>query len=266
LIVGLGNPGAKYRGTRHNVGYDVLACLARRQSVGPVSVRFQGEVVDYRSPSGSVMLLSPTTFMNCSGRSVRAAIDFYKIPLQDVLLICDDLNLPLGRMRFRARGSAGGQKGLADVIRTLGSEEFARLRVGIGSPPASWDVADFVLSRYTDKEEPVMRTTMEQAAVAVEDWIAQGIEYCMNRYNGSADDSPKKKASGAKPGGGVQPGGGAKPAGGSTQDKKTGASSAKKNDGTAGPGAASPFPSPSSTSQTQSPDGTSGDERLPDAM
>jgi PTH1 family peptidyl-tRNA hydrolase len=219
LIVGLGNPGSKYRGTRHNVGYDVLTCLARRQPVGPMSVRFQGEVVDFRSPAGTVLLLSPTTFMNCSGRSVRAAMDFYKIPLQDVLLICDDLNLPLGRMRFRARGSAGGQKGLADVIRTLGTEEFARLRVGIGSPPASWDVADFVLSRYTDKEEPVMRTTMEQAAVAVEDWIARGIEHCMNRYNGAADEGSKKvgkpkSAGGPNSAGGPKPAGGAEPAGG----------------------------------------------------
>lgn len=183
LVVGLGNPGAKYRGTRHNVGFDVLAAIGKRQAVGSVATRFHGEMVDFRGPLGTVVLLSPTTFMNRSGQSVRAAMDFYKIPLTDLLLICDDFNLPLGQLRFRAKGSSGGQKGLADVIRCLGTEEFARLRVGIGQAPPAWDVADFVLSRFTPAEETEMAVAVEEAAVAVEDWIAQGIGYCMNRYN-----------------------------------------------------------------------------------
>lgn len=183
LVVGLGNPGSKYQGTRHNVGFEVLAAIAKRQAAGPVSSRFHGETVDIRGPFGTVLLLSPTTFMNRSGQSVRAAVDFYKIPLSDILLICDDLNLPLGRLRFRARGSAGGQKGLADVIRSLGTEEFARLRMGIGQAPPSWDVADFVLSRFSLDEQAEIDLAIQEAAVAVEDWITQGIEFCMNRYN-----------------------------------------------------------------------------------
>lgn len=187
LVVGLGNPGAKYRGTRHNVGFEVLAAVGKRQSVGSVTTRFHGEMVDFRGPQGTVGLLSPTTFMNRSGQSVRAAVDFYKIPFTDILLICDDFNLPLGQLRFRAKGSSGGQKGLADVIRCLGTEEFARLRVGIGQAPPSWEIADYVLSRFSPAEETEMAIAIQEAAVAVEDWITQGIGYCMNRYNRAKD-------------------------------------------------------------------------------
>jgi PTH1 family peptidyl-tRNA hydrolase len=183
LVVGLGNPGRKYDNTRHNVGFDVLARLSREHAAGPPVERFHGQVMDYVGSAGRVLLLGPLTYMNRSGQSVRAALDFYKLPLSDLIVVCDDFNLPLGRLRFRARGSAGGQKGLADVIRQLGSDQFARLRIGIGTPPAEWDGSDYVLSRFSAADRPVIDAAIERAAQGVEDWVARDIEYCMSHYN-----------------------------------------------------------------------------------
>jgi PTH1 family peptidyl-tRNA hydrolase len=186
LVVGLGNPGKKYEGTRHNVGYQVLAELARRHATGPVVQKFQGELADVQIASQRVFLLSPLTFMNRSGQSVRAAVDFYKMELDDLIVVCDDLNLSLGQLRFRARGSAGGQKGLADVIQKLGSEQFSRLRLGIGTPPAAWDVADFVLSRFSNQERDEIDVAVQIAVKGIEDWVTHDIQHCMNQYNGAA--------------------------------------------------------------------------------
>ena len=122
--------------------------------------------------------------MNLSGASVLAARDFYKIPEQDLLVVCDDLNLPLAKLRVRAAGSAGGQKGLEDIIRRLGTEEFARLRIGIGAPPAGWDWPDFVLSKFTKEEIPAMEQAVGRAVEAIGVWAREGVQACMNRYNG----------------------------------------------------------------------------------
>jgi PTH1 family peptidyl-tRNA hydrolase len=183
LVVGLGNPGRKYARTRHNLGFEVVAEVARRHASGPVSGRFQGELIDWESPVGKVLLLCPLTYMNRSGQSVKAARDFYKLPLSDLLVVCDDFSLPLGRLRFRPRGSAGGQKGLADIIRQLGSDEFARLRVGIGAPPPGWDPVEYVLGRFTADERSVMDDAVQRAAQGVDDWVVHGTPYCMNHYN-----------------------------------------------------------------------------------
>lgn len=184
LVVGLGNPGRQYIGTRHNVGYEVLAELARRWAAdAKPRIRFSGETVDATINGVKVLLLSPTTYMNRSGGSVRAACDFYKISLPNVLIICDDMNLPLGKLRFRGRGSSGGHKGLADIIRAMGTEEVPRLRVGIGKPPAGQDSVRFVLSAFGREEEAVIREAYRKAADAVELWVVQGIEMCMSRFN-----------------------------------------------------------------------------------
>jgi PTH1 family peptidyl-tRNA hydrolase len=186
LVVGLGNPGRKYQNTRHNVGYEVLVRVAGRHGAGPVTSRFEGELVDFVGSDGEkVLLLSPLTYMNRSGQSVRAAVDFYKLPLSDLLVVCDDFSLPLARLRFRARGSAGGQKGLADIIRRVGSDQFARLRVGIGLPPPEWDPADYVLGRFSLQEREVIDEAQQRAACGVDDWLQHGTEYCMNKYNGA---------------------------------------------------------------------------------
>ncbi|GIX01992.1 MAG: peptidyl-tRNA hydrolase [Thermogutta sp.] len=184
VVVGLGNPGRQYEGTRHNVGYEVLRELARRFAEGQqVRRRFSGETLDVTITGTRVLLLSPTTYMNRSGQSVGQVKDFYKLSTDDILVVCDDLNLPLGRLRFRARGSAGGHKGLADVIRVLGTEAVPRLRIGIGAPPPGQDAVRFVLSRFTPEEEAVMREAYRRAADGVELWVHQGIQACMNRYN-----------------------------------------------------------------------------------
>ena len=183
LVVGLGNPGRKYTDTRHNVGWDVLAELARQFGTSKPKENFQGEVVDATVSGERAMLLAPHTFMNNSGRSVLAARDFYKIELEDVLVICDDFNLPLAKLRFRATGSAGGQNGLADIIRVLGGQDFSRLRIGIGEVPNRWDPADFVLSKFGKKEQPEIELAIQTAVDAVACWAREGIDTCMNRFN-----------------------------------------------------------------------------------
>lgn len=183
LVVGLGNPGRKYEGTRHNVGFEVLADLAKRFGQGAARSSFQAEVVDANLGGERVVLLCPQTFMNNSGASVVRARDFYKLENHELLVICDDFNLPLGRLRFRAKGSSGGQKGLDDIIRRLGSDEFARLRIGIGQPPESWDPADYVLGRFAKAERAEADAAVWRAADAAVAWVRDGIEKCMNQYN-----------------------------------------------------------------------------------
>lgn len=183
IIVGLGNPGPKYAGTRHNVGFEVLSRLARKHAAGPARNKFQGEISEAEIGGEKALLLLPLTYMNLSGGSVLAARDFYKVELSDILVICDDLNLPLARLRIRGSGSAGGQKGLDDIIRRLGSQAVPRLRVGIGTPPPQWDVADYVLSRFTKDEQPLIDEALTRAVEATAAWSAKGVEHCMNKYN-----------------------------------------------------------------------------------
>ncbi len=183
LVVGLGNPGRRYQATRHNVGFLVVAELARRYGQSRPKAKFQGEMVEADLAGQRALLLSPTTYMNRSGASVLAARDFYKLPHEDLLIVCDDLNLSRGCLRARARGSSGGQKGLADVILRLATEEIPRLRLGIGSPPDGWDATDYVLGKFTPQEQEEMAHAVARAADAVVVWAHDGIADCMNRYN-----------------------------------------------------------------------------------
>lgn len=184
LAVGLGNPGSKYAGTRHNVGFEVMAELVRRMGAAGRD-KFQGELFDGRYDGQRLLLLCPHTFMNLSGASVLAARDFYKLEHEQLLVVCDDFSLPLGRLRIRAKGSSGGQKGLEDIIRRLGSDQFARLRIGIGLPPEGRSAADFVLSRFTETELPVIREAILRGADAVSCWLRDGTQVAMNQFNGS---------------------------------------------------------------------------------
>jgi peptidyl-tRNA hydrolase, PTH1 family len=183
LVVGLGNPGRRYVGTRHNVGFEVLAELARRFGTSTAKKRFNAEVVDASIDGESVLLLCPQTYMNLSGTSVQPARDFYKLDNEQLLVVCDDFNLPLAKMRFRSEGSSGGQKGLRDVINRLSTECFPRLRIGVGPPKNGWDVADFVLSKFEKQERSEVESIVLRAADAIADWTRHGIEYCMNQYN-----------------------------------------------------------------------------------
>ena len=184
LVVGLGNPGSKYVGTRHNVGFDVLDVLAKRVAAEAPRAKFEGQLTTVKIAGSPAILFWPLTYMNESGRAVAAAVRFYKIdPEADLLVICDDISLPLGKLRLRARGSSGGQKGLNDILRAVASQAIARLRVGIEPPPAGWDVADYVLSRFRKDELDAMRVATVQAADAVELWCQLGIDACMNKIN-----------------------------------------------------------------------------------
>jgi PTH1 family peptidyl-tRNA hydrolase len=183
LVVGLGNPGRKYVGTRHNVGWEVLADVARRRGAGKPKSAFEGEVVDVVLEGERAVLLCPHTFMNLSGRSVVQARDFYKLTNDELIVVCDDFNLPLAKLRVRAKGSSGGQKGLADIIRCLGTEEFARLRIGVGEVPAGWDAADFVLSKFRKEELSEIEPAVWRAGDALAVWARDGIQACMNQFN-----------------------------------------------------------------------------------
>jgi len=187
LVVGLGNPGAKYQGTRHNVGFETIDRLAREAAAGPPRPKFEGDVWECLLATEKTLLLEPQTFMNRSGASVRKAIDFYQIPTEDLLVVCDDFNLPLGQLRIRSAGSDGGQNGLADVIRCLGTQEFARLRIGIGPVPPRWNPADFVLGKFTAQERPEIELQVARAADAVKWWAAEGVISAANKFNVKKD-------------------------------------------------------------------------------
>ncbi len=187
LIVGLGNPGAQYKHTRHNVGFEVAALLARKYAGGTPRAKFQGEIAEANIGGERALLLTPLTYMNLSGASVLAARDFFKIEQPDTLVICDDFNLPLGKLRLRGKGSAGGQKGLEDILRRLGTDEIPRLRLGIGAPPAGRDVAGYVLSRFAQDEQPIVADAIVRAAEAAAAWATQGLAAAMNEFNAESE-------------------------------------------------------------------------------
>ena len=194
IVVGLGNPGNKYKQTRHNVGFDVLHCIGQRYAIGRPKAKFDAEVAETNIKNEKIVLLSPLTYMNLSGQSVRAAVDFYKIDLADLLIVCDDINLDVGRIRLRPSGSAGGQNGLKDVIQRLGTDQIPRLRIGVGRVPPRWDAADFVLGKFSSDDRAMIDRSIQRASDAVEEWIESGIQSAMNRFN--ADPNQKKKQTG----------------------------------------------------------------------
>jgi PTH1 family peptidyl-tRNA hydrolase len=198
VVVGLGNPGKEYDGTRHNVGFEVLALIAQRFDVGRPKAKFKAEVAEVSIKNQKTILLSPLTYMNLSGQSVRAALDFYKLPVSDVLVICDDINLEVARLRFRPSGSAGGQNGLKNIIQQLGCQDFGRLRVGVGKTPPNWNASDFVLGKFGADERSEMDLGISRAANAVEAWIEHGIEAAMNQFNANPTQQMKKKSETSK--------------------------------------------------------------------
>jgi PTH1 family peptidyl-tRNA hydrolase len=179
----LGNPGAPYRGTRHNVGFDVLDVLAGRHGL---TFRVSGDVAgaEWRRPDEKVLLLKPLTFMNLSGQAVSAVLGFYKIAVDDLLVVCDDVNLPLGRLRARARGSEGGHNGLRSIAEQLGTTEYARLRVGVGRGNTERELSDHVLGKFAPDERPEIEDAVIRAADAVELFVDQGLAKVMASFNG----------------------------------------------------------------------------------
>lgn len=186
LIVGLGNPDREYRANRHNVGYQVLERLIERRGYSSMRRKHDAFIWEEILAGKSVILAKPTTYMNRSGRPVGALARFYKIPLDRILIIVDDLDLPTGTVRMRPSGGAAGQKGVRDIINHLGSQDFARLRVGIGRPPGRMDPAAYVLQDFGKDELPIMLEAYDRAIEAIETWLSDGIELAMSRYNGPA--------------------------------------------------------------------------------
>lgn len=195
LIVGLGNPGRKYDGTRHNVGFDVVDELAKRhgaqwesapRGIEALVARWRGSVeAGFTRPD--TVLAKPLTFMNLSGTAVVGLLQFYKIEPADMIVLVDDVNIELGRLRTRLRGSAGGHNGLKSIIGSLGSEEFARLRIGVGRGDARRDLADHVLAKFDAQERAIVAETVGRSSDAVELFVAEGIGPVMNRYNRKED-------------------------------------------------------------------------------
>jgi peptidyl-tRNA hydrolase, PTH1 family len=183
LVVGLGNPGKQYQATRHNVGFDALRLLADQWSAETPRQRFDSLAAEAMVEGERTLLLWPQTYMNLSGQAVRQAVGFYKTPLEDLLVICDDFALDVGRVRIRAKGSSGGQNGLKDVARQLGTEDYHRLRIGVGPVPGGRDAADFVLGRFAPKERELVDVAIADAAAAVACWVKAGVLEAMNRFN-----------------------------------------------------------------------------------
>jgi PTH1 family peptidyl-tRNA hydrolase len=187
LIAGLGNPGTNYRETRHNVGFEVADVLARRRGVEFESAPGEALMARLRTVGDGVLIVKPLTFMNLSGHAVAELIRYYRIALPDVLIVVDDVNLSLGRLRIRARGSDGGHNGLRSVAGQLGTDDYARLRIGVGRGDGRRDLADHVLARFEPDEREIVRAAVDRAADAVEMFVTVDIGTVMNAYNREDD-------------------------------------------------------------------------------
>lgn len=190
LIVGLGNPGPQYARTRHNAGFMAVDALVQKHGKGePVKSRFQAATSECTIGGERCLFLKPTTFMNLSGQSVGEAVRFFKIdPAQDVVVVVDDLYLPTGAVRLRPGGGTGGHNGLESITRLLGTDAYPRLRIGVGLQPEGgkppfMDQADFVLGRFTDDEEPLLRGALDKSIAAVETFVTRGLTHAMNQSN-----------------------------------------------------------------------------------
>lgn len=180
LLAGLGNPGPRYAKTRHNIGFRVVDQVASTNFASAWAAKFDSLAAECAIGAEKVLLVKPMTFMNLSGRAVRKAVDFYKLTPADVLVVCDDLDLPVGRMRIRAKGTAGGQKGLKDILLHLGTEEVSRMRLGIGR---GTNAVEYVLSDFGPSERGTIDDMVIEASRACECWCKQGVEAAMNQYN-----------------------------------------------------------------------------------
>lgn len=182
IVVGLGNPGQEYSTTRHNVGFMVVDELAGRWGISGWRNKFDAQVAEYRGDE-PVILVKPQTYMNLSGRSVGAILNWYKLAVQDVIVVYDDLDLPLGRIRLRSQGGAGGHRGIESLLQQLGKDDFCRVRIGIGRPPQYMETADYVLSRFTTEEIPLIQPTIKRATEAMEAIIKDGMTKAANEFN-----------------------------------------------------------------------------------
>lgn len=186
LIVGLGNPGREYRVSRHNIGFMVVDCLCSRMEISVNRLQAKALTGTGIWEDKKVVLAKPQTYMNLSGQAVGQLLRFFKLPVENLLVIHDDLDLPLGTLRMRPDGSAGGQKGLISIIEALGTQQFTRLRVGISRPPGRMSPADYVLQSFSKEDQGVLPIVLQRAADAVQVFVAEGLQQAMNRFNNSS--------------------------------------------------------------------------------
>ena len=185
VIVGLGNPEKKYFGTRHNVGFDVIDELSDRYKIGLTESKFKAAYGKGRIGKERVILVKPLTYMNLSGEAVAPICNYFKVdPKEKLIVISDDVELDVGRIRIRPKGSAGGHNGLKNIIKLLGNDEFKRVRVGVGKKPREWDMVDWVLGHFEGDDKEAINSGISMAADAVEEIMTNGAESAMNRFNG----------------------------------------------------------------------------------
>ena len=183
IIVGLGNPGNEYSETRHNVGFMAVDALADQWGIHLWKKRNQALVAEYRGGDEPVLLVKPQTFMNLSGVAVGELARWYKVAVEDIIVIFDDMDLPIGRLRLRMKGSSGGHRGIESLLTHLDKDTFARIRIGIDRPPTGWQVVDYVLSRFTAEQQPMLSEAVKRAAEAATSIVGQGMNKAMNLYN-----------------------------------------------------------------------------------
>lgn len=184
LVAGLGNPGTQYEMTRHNIGFEVIDYLADQYNVKVKKLKFKSLYADVNIKGEKVLFVKPQTYMNLSGEAIRDFASFYKIPVENIIIISDDINLEAGRIRIRQKGSAGGHNGLKSIIYQLGSDQFPRIRVGVDSGLRErMDLADFVLARFQKDEIPVLEDAIIRSSKAVLEIIAASVDSAMNKYN-----------------------------------------------------------------------------------
>lgn len=184
LIVGLGNPGREYEKTRHNVGFDTIDELVEEYRIEQSGVKFKAMYGKGMIGGEKVILVKPLTFMNLSGEAVRALVDYFKIDVKEQLVIVyDDIDLEPGNVRIRAKGSAGGHNGMKNIVKMLGTQEFTRVRIGVGAKPKDWDLADYVLSRFSKEDRQLVDGAIEHSCKAVRCIIEEGVDAAMNKFN-----------------------------------------------------------------------------------
>lgn len=188
IIAGLGNPGGQYRNTRHNVGFAAVDCLAGQYQIDIGEVKHKALSGKGRIGGERVVLVKPMTFMNLSGEAIRQVTDYYKIDVtEELIVIYDDISLPPGQLRVRKKGSAGGHNGIKNIIAQLGTQEFKRIRIGVGAKPSGYDLADYVLGHFSEEENVLMQESFRRAAEAACMIVEQDIDAAMNEYNKKSD-------------------------------------------------------------------------------
>ena len=184
LLIGLGNPGREYRENRHNVGFMLIDLLAKRLDARGLKLQSKAIVTSANADGYKLLLAKPQTYMNLSGHAIQGLAHFYKLPLENLLVAHDDLDLPFGTIRLRPGGGPGGQKGIASAIERLGTKDFARLRIGIGRPPGRMDPADYVLQNFSREEAKTLAEILDRASEAALEFVKNGLDQAMNKFNG----------------------------------------------------------------------------------